>query len=178
MQTALPIESWFAGIHMMGARTLGRCWSILSQETLGETSAGRCAGCFDDPAPRSEPLIQDNCAGIDLSSRSWFTERDNISPMNDTMEQDFRNVVLESIDALERRGRYYQPCAEPSNVVPPGLINGIDLVEDQHSRNVGTADACQHGVDDTNTLLQVWHSGIDNVQEEVRITGFRESRTK
>jgi hypothetical protein len=98
--------------------------------------------------------------------------------MYNVAEQDFRYVVLESIDTLESRSGDHEPRPDEENLLPPGLINGIDLVEDQHSRNVGAANACQNGVDDVNTLLQIPHARIHDMQEEIRITGFRESRTK
>ena len=174
MQAALPIESGLTGIHMMGSGELSGYWSILSQETLRETSAGGCAGCFDNPAPRGESLIQDNCTSIDFSSRSRLTERDSVSPVHNATEQNFSNVVLESIDTLESSSGDHESRPDEENLLPPGLIDRIYLVEDQHSGNIGAANACQNGVDYVNTFVQVPHAGIDDVQEEVRIMSFLE----
>jgi hypothetical protein len=162
----------------MDSGELSGCWSILSQETLWETGAGGCASRYDDPAPRGESLVHDNRTGIYFSSRPRLSERDDVSPVHNVAEQDFRYVVLESIDTLESRSGDHEPRPDEENLLPPGLINGIDLVENQHSRNVSAANACQNSIDYVNTLVQVPHAGIDNVQEEVRIMSFLESRTK
>jgi hypothetical protein len=98
--------------------------------------------------------------------------------VHNTAEQDFRNVVFESIDTLKSRSGDHEPCPDVENLFPPGLTDGIDLVEDEHPGNVGAANTCQNGVDYVDTLVQVSHAGIDNVQEEIRIMGFLESRTK
>jgi len=163
---------------MMGPRTLGGRWSILAQETLRETSAGSYTGCYDDPAPRGESLIHDNCASIEFSSRARLSEWDDVSPVHNVAEQDFRYMVLESIDTLESRSGDHESRPDEENLLPPGLINSIDLVEDQHSRNISAANACQNGIDYVNTLVQVPHARIHDMQEEVRIMSFLESRTK
>jgi hypothetical protein len=142
-----------------------RLSSILSQETLREAGAGRCAGCFDDPAPRSESLIQYHCTGIHFGPHSRLGERDNVPPVHDTTKQDSRNVVLESIDTLKSHSRDHQSCPNEENLFSSGLFDGIDLVEEQNPGDVGTTNTFQNGIDDVNTLVQVPHSSIDDMQQ-------------